>query len=85
MAYNNYGGGYNRGGSYSNGGGGGYQNRTSTYRAPEPKKEFDLAEHIDTKLNVYLMFSEKAKEMGLDIPPEVLGGWCTSALISMEK
>lgn len=85
MAYNNYGGGYNRQGSGYNNGGNGYQGRTSTYRQPEPKKEFDLAEHIDTKLNVFLMFSEKAKEMGLEIPPEVLGGWCTSALISMEK
>lgn len=84
MAYNYGNNGYNRGnGGYQNGGGG-YQ-RTSSYRSQEPKKEFDLAEHIDTKLNVYLMFQEKAKEMGIEIPPEVLGGWCTSALISMEK
>lgn len=86
MAYGNYNGGYNRqGNSYGNGGGYSRGNGTSTYRQPEPKKEFDLAEHIQTKLDVYMMFNEKAKELGLDIPPEVLGGWCTSALISMEK
>ena len=80
MAYNNYGGGYNRQGSgYQRGG---YQ---SSGNRQQEKPPFDLADHIATKLDIYLMFQEKAKEMGLEVPPEVLGGWCTSAMLSMEK
>lgn len=79
MAYGNYGNGYSRQGSnYQRGG---YQ---SGGNKPE-KQPFDLADHIATKLDIFLMFQEKAKEMGVEIPPEVLGGWCTSAMLSMEK
>ena len=85
MAYGNGSYGYNRqNNGYS--GGGGYSRGNSGYaRQAEPKKEFDLADHIATKIDVYMMFQEKAKEAGLEIPPEVLGGWCTSAMLSMEK
>ena len=80
MAYGNSYGNYNRSnGSYQRGG---YQR--SGNQQPE-KPPFDLAEHIATKLDIYLMFQEKAKEMGIEVPPEVLGGWCTSAMLSMEK
>lgn len=82
MAYGNYGNGYNRQGSgYQRGG---YQQSGNGYQKPE-KQPFDLAEHIATKLDIFMMFQEKAKEMGLEVPPEVLGGWCTSAMLSMEK
>lgn len=84
MAYGNYSNGYGRsGGNYSRGG---YQQggNAGGYQKPE-KQPFDLAEHIATKLDIYLMFQEKAKEMGIEVPPEVLGGWCTSAMLSMEK
>ena len=80
MAYNNYGGGYNR--SNSNYQRGGYQ-RSGNQQQEKPP--FDLATHIETKLDIYLMFQEKAKEQGIEVPPEVLGGWCTSAMLSMEK
>lgn len=80
MAYNNYNNGYSRQGSgYSRGG---YQ---SAGNQQPQKQPFDLADHIATKLDIYMMFQEKAKEMGLEVPPEVLGGWCTSAMLSMEK
>lgn len=80
MAYGNSYGNYNRSNSgYQRGG---YQRSGNQ---PSEKPPFDLAEHIATKLDIYLMFQEKAKEMGIEIPPEVLGGWCTSAMLSMEK
>ena len=80
MAYGNYGNSYGRSsGNYNRGG---YQPKGN--QQPE-KPPFDLAEHIATKLDIYLMFQEKAKEMGIEVPPEILGGWCTSAMLSMEK
>lgn len=80
MAYGSYGGGYNR--SNSNYQRSGYQ-RSGNQQQEKPP--FDLADHIATKLDIYLMFQEKAKEMGIEVPAEVLGGWCTSAMLSMEK
>ena len=80
MAYGNSYGNYNR--SNSNYQRGGYQ-RSGNQQTEKPP--FDLAEHIATKLDIYLMFQEKAKELGIEVPPEVLGGWCTSAMLSMEK
>ena len=80
MAYGNYNNGYSRSGSsYQRSG---YQ-RSGNQQQEKPP--FDLAEHISTKLDIFLMFQEKAKEMGIEIPAEVLGGWCTSAMLSMEK
>lgn len=82
MAYGNYSNGYSRqGNGYQRSG---YQQSGNGYQKPE-KQPFDLAEHIATKLDIFMMFQEKAKEMGLEVPPEVLGGWCTSAMLSMEK
>lgn len=79
MAYGNYNNGYSRSGSnYQRGG---YQRSGNQQEKPQ----FDLAEHIQTKLDIYLMFQEKAKELGIEIPSEILGGWCTSAMLSMEK
>lgn len=81
MGYNSYNRG-NYGNNNSNYNRGGYQRSGNTQ--PE-KPPFDLADHIATKLDIYLMFQEKAKEMGVEVTPEVLGGWCTSAMLSMEK
>lgn len=80
MAYGNYNNGYSRSNnSYQR------NNYTRGGNQQNEKPPFDLADHIQTKLDIYLMFQEKAKEMNLEIPPEVLGGWCTSAMLSMEK
>lgn len=83
MAYGNSYGGYARQSNYQPRQGG----NTGTYSRPQaPAKEpFDLDKYIDDYIDVYNVFKAKLDNAGIELPPDTIARWVTSAKISMDK
>ena len=80
MAYSQRGqGNYGRSG-YSNGYSSGY-----TRQAPVEKPQFNLDQYIDDMVDVYQIFKSKLDAANIELPPDTIARWVTSAKISMDK
>lgn len=69
----------------SNGGGQNWNSNSGNWRNQQQQKPFDLITYATDLVDIYTLLKSKADEAGVEIPPDALARWATSAKISMDK